>query len=279
MNTLHFAILAVLTSGDRPWGKTVAQGTDYPGDRGSGLSLSIGAIAEQGRDKLNGQDWTPWPARHSYHPLPVAFGQTDAMSLGDRWNQMTGKKRFVVTRVFIHLKGEEATPLLGVLNQAGREAVAAEGDLAVLGRGLESICQALLNYRDYWRSAANEGEVFWQEEEAGDFVNELFTDSASRYLSDLPLEQWSQPPVDEVLTLLPTGNLVVMLTVAYEGEDETLENDLAAIDALEDGLKSLITLHHNERLRAIQVHFSPAKLGDELSDDQLLSNFPELVPL
>jgi len=32
-------------------------------------------------------------------------------------------------------------------------------------------------------------------------------------------------------------------------------------------------------LRAIQVHFSPAQLGDELNSDQLLQYFPELIPL
>jgi uncharacterized membrane protein len=44
-------------------------------------------------------------------------------------------------------------------------------------------------------------------------------------------------------------------------------------------LKSLINLHYQNRLEAIQVHFSPAKLGDRLSDDQVLQNFPELLPL
>jgi hypothetical protein len=29
----------------------------------------------------------------------------------------------------------------------------------------------------------------------------------------------------------------------------------------------------------VQVHFSPAQLGDQLSDDQVLQNFPELLPL
>lgn len=200
------------------------------------------------------------------------------MGLGERWNQMTGKTRWVVTRLFIHLKGEEATPLLGILNQAARDAVAADGDLGALGQGLESICQGLLEYRACWRSAANEGEVFWEEAAAGDFVNELFTDSASRYLSELPPDQ-EPPDEDAPLTLLPTSNLVVMLTVAYDGETPQLEENLAAIEALEDGLKALVTLHYNEKLHAIQVHFSPAKLGDELSDDHLLEHFPELIPL
>ncbi|NET52679.1 MAG: DUF1517 domain-containing protein, partial [Merismopedia sp. SIO2A8] len=34
-----------------------------------------------------------------------------------------------------------------------------------------------------------------------------------------------------------------------------------------------------EKYRAIQVQFSPAQLGDELTNDQLLLNFPELIPL
>ncbi|MDJ0550256.1 DUF1517 domain-containing protein, partial [Microcystis sp. M49636_WE2] len=41
----------------------------------------------------------------------------------------------------------------------------------------------------------------------------------------------------------------------------------------------IINLHYQGRLRAIQVHFSPAQLGDELTNEQLLLNFPELLPL
>ena len=47
----------------------------------------------------------------------------------DRLNKFTGKTRFVVSRLFIHLTGSEVTPLLGVLNKAAREAVGSEGDL------------------------------------------------------------------------------------------------------------------------------------------------------
>ncbi|MEM9771654.1 MAG: DUF1517 domain-containing protein [Cyanobacteria bacterium P01_D01_bin.73] len=198
------------------------------------------------------------------------------MGIGDRLRRMTGKTRFVVSRVFVHLSGSEATPMLGILNQAARNAIDADGEMEVLGEGLVAICEGLLQYDAFWRSAGNEGEVFWDEGEAGDFVNELFTDSASRYLSEVNYEEM---PEDDLLTLPPTGNLVVMVTVAYEGELETLETNLADYEALKEGLRSLISLTYGESLRTVQVHYSPAQLGDELTDEQVLLNFPEVVPL
>lgn len=128
----------------------------------------------------------------------------------DRFNQFSGKTRFAVCRLFIHLAGAEVAPLLGILNRAAREAVESDGDLNILGEGLVEICQNLLQYDTYWLSAANEGDVFWDEGEAGDYVNELFTDSGQRYLSEI---DFSQPgsKEDELLTLPATRNLVFMI--------------------------------------------------------------------
>jgi hypothetical protein len=195
----------------------------------------------------------------------------------DRINQFSGKTRYVVSRLFLHLGGQEAAPLLGVLNQVAREAIDAEGDMTTLGEGLVRVCQTLLQMNAYWQSAANEGDVFWDEGEAGDYVEALFTDSAQRYLSEPNLSQTLSE--EESLSLPITNNLVIMIAVAYEGEVADLETNLADIEALEYGLKALINLHYQEKLRAIQIHFSPAQLGDELSSDQLLTNFPELIPL
>ena len=194
----------------------------------------------------------------------------------DRFNQFTGKTRITISRVFVHLAGSEVAPLLGVLNRAAQEAIGAEGDLEALGEGLVQICESLLQYDLYWQSAANEGNVFWDEGEADDYVTELFTDSAQRY-GTAPDEADLEP--DEPFSIPVTQNLVVILTVAYEGEEPRLETDLASTSNLKAGLKALINLHYSGRIRAIQVHFSPARLGDELTDDQLLLNFPELVPL
>ena len=199
------------------------------------------------------------------------------MSIGDRFNQFVGKTRFVVSRIFIHLEGQEVAPLLGVLNQAAREAVESEGDLEFMGESLVNICESLLQYSTYWQSAANEGDVFWDEGEAGDYVNELFTDSAQRYLSQPDLE--SPLGENEPLSLPVTSNLIVMIAVVFEGEVPEIETNLADMGALTDGLKALINLNYQGKYRAIQVHFSPARFGEELTSEQILLNFPELIPL
>lgn len=194
----------------------------------------------------------------------------------DRLNKFTGKTRYVVCRIFVHLAGDDIAPLLGVLNRAGRNAIDAEGDLEVIGEGLVEISQNLLQMSLYWQSAGNEGDFFWKEGEAGDYVNELFTDSAQRYLSEVSS---SSEDENTPLSLPVTRNLVVMITVAFKGEEPDLETNLADREALEYGLKALINLHYSQRLEAIQVHYSPAQFGDQLTNDQLLMNFSELIPL
>ncbi len=198
------------------------------------------------------------------------------MGIGDQFNKIVGKTRYVVSRIFLQLNGTEVTPVLGVLNQAGRQTLESDGDITITGECLVEVCQSLLQYEHAWRAAGNEGDMMWNEGDAGGYVNELFTDSAQRYLSDPDPSQAKQT---EELTLPPTPNLVVMITVAFTGSDDTIEANLAEMGAMKVALKSLINLHYQNRLEAIQVHFSPAQLGDQLSDDQVLQNFPELLPL
>ncbi|MGB3760380.1 MAG: DUF1517 domain-containing protein [Rivularia sp. (in: cyanobacteria)] len=192
------------------------------------------------------------------------------------FNKMMGRTRYVVCRIMLHLSGSEVAPILGVLNRSASEAIDSDGDMEVMGQELVSICENLLQYDEYWMSAANEGDVFWNEGEAGDYVQELFTDSAQRYLSEPPSNSSNS---NESFSVPVTRNVVVMISVAYEGEVAELEDDLSNIAALQEALKALIDLHYKNRIRAVQVHFSPAQLGDELTNDQLLQHFTELIPL
>jgi hypothetical protein len=205
-------------------------------------------------------------------------------SWGDRFNQLSGRTRIVVCRLFIHLAGREVAPLLGLLNRVAYQAVEAgdqvAGDLTLLGAGLVDVCQALLQYDTYWQSAANEGDVFWDEGEAGDYVTELFTDSAQRYGSGLDVDDLANPgDPDEPLAIPITQHVIVMLTIAYEGQIPQLEGNLGDINALRTALTAIINLYHNGVLRAIEIHYSPTQLGDELTTDQLILYYPELVPL
>jgi hypothetical protein len=195
----------------------------------------------------------------------------------DTFNRIMGRTRYVVCRLFLHLRGSEVAPILGILNRASREVIDTDGDSSVIGEQLVRICENLLQIDQNWFSAANEGDVFWDEGEAGDYFNELFTDSAQRYLSEPDFN--STTDANEPLSIPVTNNVVVMITVAYTGEVPELEVDLSNLKALQESLKALINLQYKQKYRAIQVHFSPARLGDELTNDQLLQNFPELIPL
>ena len=195
----------------------------------------------------------------------------------DRLNKLTGKTRFVVSRILIHLKGPDVPTLLGVMNRAAQDAIDNDGDLYVLGQSLVEICENLLQRESSWMSASNEGEVLWSEEEASEYLNELFTDSTSRYLSDVGEE--TDAPDDAALKIPMTSNLVVMITIACEGEVPQLEADLADISALKQALSQLCTLQSQDRFRAIQLNFSPDQIGYVLTDDHVLQQFPELIPL
>jgi hypothetical protein len=193
----------------------------------------------------------------------------------DRFNSLTGKKRLVVSRIFVALTGNESTTLLGVLNRAAQIAIDADGDLEVMGESLVEICESLLQRETSWESSHNEGDVFWSEEAASQYLNELFTDSSRRYFSEMD----ETPNDDQPLSIPMTQNVVVMMTLAIEGEVPDLESDLSNIQALRQALSQICNLQSQRRLRAIQVNFSPDQMGCVLTSDHLMQQFPELIPL
>ena len=64
--------------------------------------------------------------------------------MANLFNKFIGRTRYVVSRIFLHLNGQEVAPILGVLNSAAREAIDAEGDLESLGEQLVTVCETLL---------------------------------------------------------------------------------------------------------------------------------------
>jgi uncharacterized membrane protein len=199
--------------------------------------------------------------------------------LSDSFRALASRVQITVCRIILHLADREVAPLLGILSAKAREAAEAGENLDVIGAGLSEICHSLLQADLYWLSATNESNTFWNEDEAADYVDELFTDSTQRYLSEIIISSQVDYTEDEFLTIPITENLVVMITVAFEGRVKTLETELTEPQTLRMGLIALINLHHQRRLRAIQVHFLPTQFGEELALDHVLLNFPELLPL
>ena len=188
---------------------------------------------------------------------------------------MFSRQRFVVTRIFVHLRGDGVTPLLGALNQSIRTEEAA---VDRIGQGLVDACQAILDFDRYWYAAANEGEVFRDEGSAGAHFQELQTEADRYFASDLL--EGSEPPAEaDPLTLPVTSNVIAIATLAYTGESAALETGLDAADRLADALKAAIDLHYQNRLKGAQIHFMPARLGDDLTEDRILEYFPDLIPL
>jgi len=174
----------------------------------------------------------------------------------------------------VSLNGYEAAPLLGALSRSSRHIIDSEGEFEVASAEMAKVCGALMDYEASWHRAANWGEVFSKEEQAGDYGAEAFSDLSQRYLS-------SGEGLDDAppASTRPPQNIVVMLTVAYLGEEKDLETPLTDVQKVKAALKTIVALHHRDGLQLAHLHYAPAHFGDDLNEDQLLINYPELVAL
>jgi hypothetical protein len=202
----------------------------------------------------------------------------------DTWydpsSKLSSSTQVTGCRIFIHLAGKKVAPLLGLLNAKAREALEAEGDLDLVGEGLVEICQRLLQAEIYWHSAANESYIFWDEDEAADYVDGLLADCTQKSLPEgrTPLSHvgYSQ---QEFFSIPITENVLVAIAVAFEGRAKSLETRLTEPTVLEAALNDLIKLHYQGRYQSLQIQFLPTRLGKKLTAKQILLSFPELIKL
>jgi len=190
------------------------------------------------------------------------------------FNWLQGK-RYVVTTVLVGLDGQTAAPLLGTLSQATRTIAESDGDFEIASAEMARIAGALVDYETAWSRSANWGEVFKKEEEAGDYGAECFAENSQRYLSSGDGPVSTTAPV----SAKSPQNIVVMLTVAYQGEIAELEASLTSVESVRRALAQIVALHGRDQLQLAHIHYAPARFGDDLDEDQLLVNYPELVAL
>jgi hypothetical protein len=188
------------------------------------------------------------------------------------------RKRFVVATILIGVEGPERRRIFEVVSAGMRRIVESEGDFDVTGEEVARISEVLLEYETGWSHVANWGEVFHREEDAAQYGEECFADCAGRYLSETngsgerDFEGSTEAEGGD-------GHAVVMLTIAYEGEDPALEKTIATRSELAAALSAVVALHRRDRLLLAHVHQSPGTPSESLNEDQLLVSYPEMVTL
>lgn len=182
------------------------------------------------------------------------------------------RKRFVVTNLFVAVDAAAFAPTLALCQDAQKRIVEHADDFALACTELARVAGAVLDRSAHLTHAACFGEVFDDEGDAEAAGQSAFADLSTRYLAADDAGAPSEALPGE-------RRAVVMLTIAYQGEEPALEGDLGSVIDVEDALKAVIALHHQERLLLAHVHHAPAHPEDKLTDEQLLVNYPELLSL
>jgi hypothetical protein len=189
------------------------------------------------------------------------------------------RSRYVVATIEVAVDPKRAPWLLGSVAKAAERIVEAEGEFSVARDEIVRIAEDLLGADAAWTHAASWGEVFRKEEDAGRYGEESFARCAGRYLSsgdDGAREEIGTIPSDaEILE----GQLVIMLTVATQGEAPAIEKSLASHRDVTEALEQIVALGRTDRLDLAHIHHAPARTDEALTEDQLLVSYPELVPL
>lgn len=186
------------------------------------------------------------------------------------------RKRFVVANMLLHLQGPETRRLLGTLHCCNQAIIQSHGDFGVASECLAEVCSCLAEHPEAWKASANWGERFSAMQDAGNHGAECFAELSQRYLGENPgsgVQEQACAPNHHAL------NLVVAMTVAYQGEVPALETAITSVATVRDALQAILALHHQDRLLLAHVHHVPAHPEHPLDDELLLVSFPELVDL
>lgn len=184
-------------------------------------------------------------------------------------------KRHVVQTTMVAVDSGARALVIDTVRRAQAEIESAPDDFHVASRGLATVARVLLDQRPHWTMAAAGGDVFDDEDEASAQVAETFADLSTRYQSadDTHLPGAAADGTSH------EWRCVVMLTVAYVGEEPALEREIEGPGDVDGMLRAMVALHERDGLLAAQLHVAPAHPEDRLTDEQLLVAFPELTTI
>jgi hypothetical protein len=184
------------------------------------------------------------------------------------------KKRHVVVTVLVGVDGDGCAPVRERAVLATKKIVAAHGAFDVAAAEVADVARALLDHQADWSHGALGGDIYDKEADASAGVADVYADLAGRYLAS----DGSDPKAAAHGTR-DERRVVVMLTVAYAGEDAALERELNDRNDVIAVLEGIAAQAERDTLLAAQVHAAPAHPEDVLTDEQLLVCFPELQTL
>jgi uncharacterized membrane protein len=161
-------------------------------------------------------------------------------------------------------------------------ALAATTDtVAGLATSLQEVVIALIRYRDYWRYGVIQVEHTGMLDDAERVFNRVVGQERAKLSEELTVNIEGvrrQASAPDTPTSDEIGRYLVVTLVLATGYPEFLANQTPSVKDVEATLQRLGTLLAADIL-ALEIMWSPENPGDTLSEDELLTEYPELSPL
>ncbi len=179
-------------------------------------------------------------------------------------------KQFVVSEICISLNGD-FRHLYPELEQFATTVLEAQGNMDVMSAQLPALLRAIADHQIIFHGVSNWGEVVGNEEDAERTLSLTFQDEAGRYA------QSQQTGTEDI----PSDWCVITLSFCYESSTPSaaIETKIRSIESVLSAFQQLSAISEQGSLRAFNLHWSPAGLGDNLTEDQVIELYPDLAAI
>jgi hypothetical protein len=179
------------------------------------------------------------------------------------------RDRFVVATLVAAIPKADALQLHRQASAAVSRIREEGAQFGVASEETARIARALLDREHTWSHVGGWGDVYDSEADAAEAADAAFADAAGRYLAGADDEP--------VASTARQGEVVVMLTLGYAGEIPDIEKTIATREDLRAALSAVGALHDADRLLLAHVHVAPGHPDDAVTEEQMLTSFPELI--
>jgi uncharacterized membrane protein len=198
--------------------------------------------------------------------------------LGDSSVSPLGGERYAVVKCQLALLST-ARDLQRDLQQF---ALAATTDtVAGLATSLQEVTIALTRHQDYWRYGTLQVERTGTLDDAERAFNRVVSQERAKLSEELTVNVEGtrrQVPLQDSSRSDDVGRYLVVTLIVATGYPEFMSNQTPSLKDIESTLQHLGTLLAADLL-ALEVIWSPENPDDSLTEDELLSEYPELSPL